>query len=59
MIVIIRVVYFYAYGNLKKGDIGKENYAGLDFEKRWANSFLFSRDTDISQNCDFCFAGTS
>lgn len=43
----------YAYGNLKKGDMGKENYAGLDFEKRWANSFLFSQDTDISQNYDF------
>ncbi|MDD3632745.1 MAG: hypothetical protein PHW38_02960 [Candidatus Cloacimonetes bacterium] len=43
----------YAYGNLKKGDIGKENYLGLDFEKRWENSFLFSQDTDISQNYDF------
>lgn len=41
-----------AWGRLKTGEEARETWLGLDFEKRWANSFLFSQESGYSEEYD-------
>ncbi|MCB5247173.1 MAG: hypothetical protein LHW57_04005 [Candidatus Cloacimonetes bacterium] len=41
-----------AWGRLQTGDEARESWIGLDFERRWANSFLFSQSSGYTEDYD-------
>jgi len=41
-----------AWGRLKTGEVDRQSWIGLDFERRWANSFLFSQQSGYAEEYD-------
>lgn len=42
-----------AFGQVSTGDAERQSSLRVDFEKRWADSFLFTQYTDLRQEYDF------
>ncbi len=48
-----------AWGRLKTGEEARESWIGLDFEQRWANSFLFSQQSGYAEEYDLALLAPS
>jgi hypothetical protein len=49
----------YAWGGIKAGNAGQESYLRLAYEKRWADSYLFSQTSTTGEEYDFSILDTA